>query len=264
MKHRKELLTELPPGSKVLFIRLRSLGDTILSTPLYAALKGWRPDLQIAALVEKPYDEVLLRNPDLRSVFCLPVNTATQRSSLAARWQTLGKIRRERFDCCINLHGGTTSAWLTWMSKARHRIGPIQFSQLLLLQPAAEIARAGARNPLAFYKVPIGMASPTWPAGRSPTALAFVSRSTSQAPTGGPAQGRRTLAIPTLLCDATQLPLPYQGVDPFRICRDLGLPAEPARLRNPAGWRRRRGVENQESRRPLPNPTRCDLGAFDL
>ena len=123
VKHRKGLLTELSPGSKVLFIRLRSLGDTILSTPLYAALKDWRPDLQLSALVEKPYDEVLLRNPDLRSVFCLPVNTVKQRSSLVARWQTLGKIRRQRFDCCINLHGGATSAWLTGMSKARYRIG---------------------------------------------------------------------------------------------------------------------------------------------
>ena len=32
-------------------------------------------------------------------------------------------MRAEKFDCCINLHGGTTSAWLTWLSGARHRVG---------------------------------------------------------------------------------------------------------------------------------------------
>jgi predicted lipopolysaccharide heptosyltransferase III len=123
MRPPEGLLTGLPPGSKILFIRLRSLGDTILSTPLYAALKDWRPDLQLSALVEEPYDEVLRRNPDLQSVFPLPVQGAKRRSTSIARWQTLRQIRRERFHCCINLHGGTTSAWLTAMSGARYRIG---------------------------------------------------------------------------------------------------------------------------------------------
>ena len=59
MKGDTMLLPELASGAKVLFIRLRSLGDTILSTPLFAALKAWRPDLQLAALVENPFDQVL-------------------------------------------------------------------------------------------------------------------------------------------------------------------------------------------------------------
>ncbi len=117
------LLTRLPPGSRILFIRLRSLGDTILSTPLYAALKAWRPDLRLSALVEEPFDEALRRNPDLESVFPLQIRGTDQRSTAKARWQTLRQIRRNRFECCINLHGGTTSAWLTGMSGARHRIG---------------------------------------------------------------------------------------------------------------------------------------------
>ena len=123
MKPPERLLTSLPPDSRVLFIRLRSLGDTILSTPLYAALKTWRPDLRISTLVEKPYDELLYRNPDLESVFSLQVDESKQRSTIIARWQILRQIRKKRFDCCINLHGGTTSAYLTGMSGARYRIG---------------------------------------------------------------------------------------------------------------------------------------------
>ncbi len=116
-------MATLPSGSRVLFIRLRSLGDTVLSTPLYAGLKAWRPDLRLSALVEEPFDEALHGNPDLESVFPLQVRGTQRRSTSMARWQTLRQIRRNRFDCCINLHGGATSAWLTGLSGARYRIG---------------------------------------------------------------------------------------------------------------------------------------------
>lgn len=123
MRSPNGLLATLPSGSRILFIRLRSLGDTVLSTPLYAALKAWRPDLRLSALVEEPLDEALYRNPDLESVFPLQVHRIKQRSTAMARWRTLRLIRRKRFDCCINLHGGATSAWLTGLSGARYRIG---------------------------------------------------------------------------------------------------------------------------------------------
>ena len=124
MNNRTGLLNGLAPGSRLLFIRLRSLGDVILSTPLYAALKTWRPDLQLSVLVENPYDEVLKGNPNLSSIFLMPSKTPTrQQCTPNARWKVLWKIRKERFDCCINLHGGSTSALTTLLSKARHRVG---------------------------------------------------------------------------------------------------------------------------------------------
>lgn len=123
MRSPEGLLTTLPHGSRILFIRLRSLGDTILSTPLYAALKAWRPDLRLSVLVEVPFDEALYRNPDLESVYPVQIQGTRRRSTAMARWRRLRQIRRKRFDCCINLHGGATSAWLTGMSGARYRIG---------------------------------------------------------------------------------------------------------------------------------------------
>ena len=69
---RTDLLPSLSPGSRVLFVRLRSLGDTVLSTPLYAALKAWRPDLRVTVLVESPNDEVLKHNRDVDQVLTIP------------------------------------------------------------------------------------------------------------------------------------------------------------------------------------------------
>jgi predicted lipopolysaccharide heptosyltransferase III len=121
------IIPQFPREAKVLFIRLRSLGDTILSTPLFAALKNHRPDLRLSVLVEEPNQEVLLGNPDIDSVFQLPPSTAHGLPVLAARATELGKIRAEGFECCINLHGGTTAAWFTCLSRARHRVGLCSF-----------------------------------------------------------------------------------------------------------------------------------------
>src|SRR4030095_24794 len=122
---RTDLLPSLSPGSRVLFIRLRSLGDTVLSTPLYAALKAWRPDLRTTVLVESPNGEVLKHNPDVKQVLTIPASGSL--SSLFSRTTVLREIRASRFDCCINLHGGSTSAWLTFLSGSVHRLGLTSF-----------------------------------------------------------------------------------------------------------------------------------------
>lgn len=119
---RTDLLPSLPPGCRVLFIRLRSLGDTVLSTPLYAALRAWRSDLRIAVLVESPNDEVLKHNPDVNQVLTIP-GAQGSLSSLWSRGEALRAIRAGKFGCCINLHGGSTSAWLTFLSGSRYRVG---------------------------------------------------------------------------------------------------------------------------------------------
>ena len=119
---RTDLLSSLSPGSRVLFVRLRSLGDTVLSTPLYAALKAWRPDLRVTVLVEPPNGEVLKHNPDVDQVLTIP-GAQGSISSLFSRASVLREIRASRFACCINLHGGSTSAWLTLLSGSMHRVG---------------------------------------------------------------------------------------------------------------------------------------------
>jgi lipopolysaccharide heptosyltransferase III len=106
---------------------LRSLGDTVLSTPLFSAVKNYRTDLRLSVLVEEPNQEVLVGNPDIDSVFLLPPTTARGFSVLTARATELAKIRAQRFECCINLHGGTTGAWFAWLSRARHRVGLSSF-----------------------------------------------------------------------------------------------------------------------------------------
>ncbi len=144
---RTDLLPSLSPGSCVLFVRLRSLGDTVLSTPLYAALKAWRPDLRIAVLVESPNGEVLKHNPDVDQVITIP-GAQGSFSSLFSRAAALTEIRAARFGCCINLHGGSTSAWLTLLSGSLHRVGLQSFRHTFAYTHTLDVPtrKAGGRK----------------------------------------------------------------------------------------------------------------------
>lgn len=104
------ILPDLPPGSEVLIARLRSLGDMVLETPAIAALHAWRPDLQIAVLVEPWCAAVLEGNPDVSRL-------VLRRDFLT----TVRELRAAKFPVVFNQHGGPTSALLTYASRSPHR-----------------------------------------------------------------------------------------------------------------------------------------------
>jgi ADP-heptose:LPS heptosyltransferase len=101
------VLDSLAPASRIAVIRLRSLGDCVLSTPALEILKRARPDLRVAVVVEDRFREVFAGNPDVETL-------------LAPEWRAL---RAWRPRLCLNLHGGGASARLTALSGARIRAG---------------------------------------------------------------------------------------------------------------------------------------------
>src|SRR5690242_17279469 len=101
----------LPHASRVAILRLRSLGDCVLTTPALDILKRARPDLRVAVMVEDRFRAILEGNSDIEDL--LPPE--------------LGALRRFRPSLCLNLHGGTRSAWMTALSGARYRAGFAHF-----------------------------------------------------------------------------------------------------------------------------------------
>jgi predicted lipopolysaccharide heptosyltransferase III len=136
------LFQQLPANARVLFIRLRNLGEAVLDTANLRALKRFRSDLQITTLVEALYTDLYAADPDIAAM-ALPRAVQNQRSSLAARLQIIQTIRRHKFQAVINLHGGPTSAQLTGLSGAKHRLGAQHFrngyAYNLRLPPSEEI-----------------------------------------------------------------------------------------------------------------------------
>jgi ADP-heptose:LPS heptosyltransferase len=102
---------------KILLIRLRSIGDTVLATSPVSALRRFLPDAEIDMLVEDWVAPVLADHPSLSRVVRLEGN------SLAVRARVAREIRTSGYDVVYNLHGGTTATLLTRASGARHRVG---------------------------------------------------------------------------------------------------------------------------------------------
>ncbi len=105
------VLDGLAEQARVTIVRLRSLGDCVLTTPALALLKAYRPDLRITVLVEPRFRAVFENNPDIE---CLVPGAA-------------GAALKSRPQLLINLHGGTRSIALTAASFAPLRAGFAHF-----------------------------------------------------------------------------------------------------------------------------------------
>jgi ADP-heptose:LPS heptosyltransferase len=103
----RNVLERLSPGARIAIIRLRSLGDCVLTTPAISMLKQARPDLRIAVVVEDAFAPVYAGNPDIESI--LP-----PRAMEIARWNP---------ELTLNLHGGNTSTRLTIAARSPLRAG---------------------------------------------------------------------------------------------------------------------------------------------
>lgn len=110
---------------KILVIKLRHIGDVLLTTPVFKALKENFPDSFVATLVNKGTEDVLENNPYLdeiitydRSIKELP---AFKRYLEEVKF--LRKIRKMGFDTSIDLTGGDRAAVISYLSGAKIRIG---------------------------------------------------------------------------------------------------------------------------------------------
>src|ERR1051326_5792426 len=111
---------------KVLLVRLRSIGDTVLATPSVVALKRFLPRVQVDILVEDWIAPLLDHHPHIDNVL------AIERGGFMTRARVARELRSANYDVVYNLHGGTTATFLTRATGARHRVGfkTYQYAQL--------------------------------------------------------------------------------------------------------------------------------------
>lgn len=111
---------------KVLLVRLRSIGDTVLATPSLFALKRFRPNVTVDILVEDWVAPLLKDHPYVDNVIVL------ERGGFMTRARVARELRAANYDVVYNLHGGTTATFLTRATGARHRVGfkSYQYAQL--------------------------------------------------------------------------------------------------------------------------------------
>ncbi|GBD96426.1 MAG TPA: putative lipopolysaccharide heptosyltransferase III [Nitrospirae bacterium] len=111
--------------NKILVIKLRHIGDVLLTVPVIRALKETFPDASVSVLVNSGTEDVLAGNQLMdelitfeRKMIDLPA---------AARYlkeiRFIKKIRAKNFDMTVDLTGGDRAAILSCVSGAGYRLG---------------------------------------------------------------------------------------------------------------------------------------------
>lgn len=110
---------------KVLVIKLRSLGDVLLATPLFEVLKKRLPGVQIDAYVYADALPLLEGNPFISKIFTY--DQKIKKKSILVRGikevQLLKTLRAQKYDLVMNLTEGDRGAIASLLSEAKIRVG---------------------------------------------------------------------------------------------------------------------------------------------
>lgn len=118
MNRKEQPKPSLSSPRKILLIRLRRIGDIIMTTPAVAALKRALPHASLTYIVEEPYRRLVEGNPDIDEIILVPPH-----QGLFSFLGFILRVRREKFDIVIDFHGGPRASRITWLSRAGLKVG---------------------------------------------------------------------------------------------------------------------------------------------
>jgi heptosyltransferase-3 len=109
---------------RILVIKLRHIGDVLLTVPVFRALRENFPDAHLAALVNSGTEEVLTGNPliDEIIVFERKIKKLSFWRKYFREVSFLKKIRHSGIDMTVDLTSGDRAAMLSLISRARYRL----------------------------------------------------------------------------------------------------------------------------------------------
>ena len=115
-QHRRNIPLLLENINSILVIKLRAVGDVLLSTPVVQNLHEHFPHARIDFLTDKFAEGVVAGNPWI-------TNVITFDKKRTSGFGLIRQVRRTRYDLIIDLFSNPRSAVITWMSRARVRVG---------------------------------------------------------------------------------------------------------------------------------------------
>jgi ADP-heptose:LPS heptosyltransferase len=107
-----------PAAQRIVVIKTRALGDTLLATPALRALRRGFPHATLTAVVSPAGREVLENNPDVDEVWVYDKG-APQPWTHLSFWL---RLRRARFDLGVALHATWRTAFLLWAAGIPRRV----------------------------------------------------------------------------------------------------------------------------------------------
>ena len=108
---------------RLLFVKLKHIGDSLLLTPTLSAVRTMYPDSEIWVVVRRGCEGILRGCPAIDNLLTAAAPEASNRSRL--NWwhdfKTVRRLRRWHFDYAFELTGGDRGRWIAALSGARVR-----------------------------------------------------------------------------------------------------------------------------------------------
>ncbi|MGK5082663.1 glycosyltransferase family 9 protein [Bdellovibrionota bacterium FG-1] len=108
------------PPRKILAVKLRALGDTVLMTAPLTELRKTFPGAEIHVVVHTPWASILEGHPAVDRIW--PYERHEDRGARAKAIAGLGfRLRKEHFDWAVNFHASPSSSMLSFGTGAKVR-----------------------------------------------------------------------------------------------------------------------------------------------
>jgi lipopolysaccharide heptosyltransferase II len=98
---------QLASIKKILVVRLSSIGDIILTTPLLRSLKTTWPEAHITFLIKKQFEELLASSPYIDELITFDKN-----AGLAGLRKIKDSLKQQQFDLYLDIHKNWRSRYL--------------------------------------------------------------------------------------------------------------------------------------------------------
>lgn len=113
-----------PGVRRIGVLKLKHIGDVLLATPCFRALRHAFPQAELHAIVNDESAPILAHHPLLAALHVFPRQAikAGWRKRLAAERAFLRGIRAAHLDMTVDLTSGDRAAWISRLSGARYRL----------------------------------------------------------------------------------------------------------------------------------------------
>lgn len=105
-------------AKNILVIQLGDIGDVVLSTPSFRALKETLPEARVSVLVRKGYGSLLEEDPHLHEVIEVTKRRGKIAELYGENFRLIRRLRRADYDLAIDLRTGDRGAILAFLTGA--------------------------------------------------------------------------------------------------------------------------------------------------
>jgi heptosyltransferase III len=107
---------------RILIVKLKHIGDTLLLTPTLAGITKAYPDAEVSVLLRRGTEQILSGCPYVQKIItCAEPEIYRRRNNWFSDWNLISKLRQSHFDYVFELGDGDRGRWLSLLSGAKIR-----------------------------------------------------------------------------------------------------------------------------------------------